>query len=161
MPLTATMQIIPEDLVDSAESRADRRIVTSGSTLRLLEGVAHDVTVEDLSTTGCLLHSTTRMTLGTRFRLGLRGGGAVEGEVVRIAPNGYGCVFPTPISAATFAASFGAEDVVHPLFAEQVDRPADTMITVARWPRPVRAATIVLSAVTAWAVVATVALVLI
>lgn len=157
MPLTATIQIMAADALDSMASRAERRVVASESTLRLVASGAHDVTVEDLSTTGCLLRSPIGMALGTRFRLGLRGGGAVEGEVIRIASGSYGCAFPTPIPPAVFAASFGA-DTVRPLFAAPPSHAVPDEIDIERWPRPVRAMTLVVGMVATWGVVGAIAL---
>lgn len=152
MSLTATLQIMPEDAPVTAEARADRRIVTTGSTLRLTPAFAYDVVVEDLSSTGCLLRSPMSLPLGTRFRLGLCGNGAVEGEVVRVAPQGYGCTFIKPIPADMFAKAFGTQNSVHAMFPDQAAVPAGEP-DMARWPRPVRAAVIIGCAVAAWGAV--------
>lgn len=176
MSLTATMQIMPFDVLAMRKNRATRRIVSADSTLRLMPGVAHDVIVEDLSTTGCWLRSSIPMTVGTRLRLALCGAGAtVEGEVVRLAVGGYGCVFAAPISADTFAHAFCRQDIVHvmvekspaafdapvsDLVAASVSNPASDLASdlasdpasdIARWPRPVRAVVMVGCGVGAWA----------
>lgn len=152
MPLTATLQIMPEDAPVTAEVRADRRVIATGSTLRLTPGFAYDVTVEDLSMTGCLLRSSLSLPLGTHFRLGLRGNGSVEGEVVRIAPHGYGCTFIEPIPADMFAKAFDAQDSVHTMFPDRVAAPVGDP-EIARWPRPVRAGVIIGCALAAWGAV--------
>lgn len=149
MPIVATIQIMDEPEF-ALTNRADRRDVASVSTIRLPGRQVRDVTVHDLSTTGCRL-TGARMSVGTVFRLGLAGGGTAEGIVVRDGADGYGCAFSPVISDAIFAQSFGAAPVVHALFAPSVgdgrfDEPA-----IERWPLPVRAATLIGAAAAAWA----------
>ncbi len=155
MSLTATMQIMPIDALTMRESRATRRVVSADSTLRLMPGVAHDVIVEDFSTTGCRLRSSIPMTVGTRLRLALSGGGAtVEADVVRLAPGGYGCVFAVPIPEETFAKAFSGETIIHAMFEKDPaahDAPvAECLPDITPWPRPVRAVVMVGCGVGAW-----------
>jgi hypothetical protein len=154
MPIFATIEIV-EEPADVQIDRADRRDVSSVSSIRLGGNFVSDVVVHDFSVTGCRLTGVS-MTVGTQFRLGLTGGGVAEGHVVREGADGYGCAFSPILSEAVFGRSFDPDAVVKTLDILPAPREAQADPVVERWPAPVRAITMVGSAVAAWAAFLTV-----
>jgi hypothetical protein len=144
MPLTVTAQIVDDD----AAYRAERKLIDRASTLRVLESQPYDVHVENLSETGCLMSSSVALSPGMRIRLGLSGGGVVEGTIIRQLGNQYGCEFVRPLTREQMQSAFGADALVQGSFASA---PGNTAVsTTARWPRPLRATIMIGLAGLAW-----------
>lgn len=144
MPLIVTAQIVD----DNTSYRAERKPIDRASTLRVLESRPYDAHVENLSATGCLLSSSVALTPGTRIRLGLSGGGVVEGEIIRQLGSRYGCEFIHSLTDAQMHAAFGADALVQGRFAP-ITQSRDDHDT-AHWPRSVRGAVMIGFAVLIW-----------
>lgn len=144
MPLIVTAQIVD----DATSYRADRKPIDRASTLRVLDSRPYDAHVENLSATGCLLSSAVALTPGTRIRLGLSGGGVVEGAINRQVGDRYGCEFIHPLTDQQMHAAFGAGALVEGRFGPIVHNIADH--DTARWPRPVRGTVMIGMAVLTW-----------
>ncbi len=144
MPLTVTAQIVDT----GSAQRAERKLVDRASTLRVLESRPYDAHVENLSATGCLLSSSVALSPGTRIRLGLSGGGVVEGTIIRQLGNLFGCEFVRPLTREQMQAAFGTDALVQGRFAPALE--ATAVIDAARWPRPLRATIMIGLAVLSW-----------
>ncbi|WP_296219220.1 PilZ domain-containing protein [uncultured Sphingomonas sp.] len=147
MPLTVTAQIVDDD----SAQRAERKSIDRASTLRVLESRPYDAHVENLSATGCLLSSSVVLSPGMRIRLGLSGGGVVEGTIIRQLGKQYGCEFLRPLTSEQMQAAFGTGALVHGRFASASE--ATALPAAPRWPRSLRAAVMIGLAVLAWVLV--------
>lgn len=147
MPLTVTAQIVADD----SAQRAERKPIDRASTLRVLDSRPYDAHVENLSATGCLLSSSVALSPGMGIRLGLSGGGIVEGTIIRQLGKQYGCEFLRPLTSEQMQAAFGADALVRGRFAPALEAAASPPAT--RWPRPLRAVVMISLAVLAWLLV--------
>lgn len=68
-------------------------------------GAPADGVMRDLSETGFLLQTSTRLALGDRLEINLPHAGLVTADVVWVGDGLYGCQFETPISKATLGAA--------------------------------------------------------
>jgi hypothetical protein len=57
-----------------------------------------DAVVHDLSTTGCLVETTTMLPIGSTLRIGIAGVPITTLEVVRTSERMLGCEFVTPLT---------------------------------------------------------------
>jgi hypothetical protein len=146
MPLIVTAQIVEPD----TSLRAHRMPIDRATTLRDQRSQPHDVHVENLSATGCLLWSRVTLAPDARIRLGLSGGGVVEGMIIRRAGSRYGCRFTTPLSNDQLYAAFGPDAVIEGIF----DAPVDHDDGTDRWPLPARGVALIGFATTAWVAIA-------
>lgn len=145
MPLIVTAQIVD----DHASQRAHRKTIGRTSTLRVSHE-PHDVRVENLSSTGCLLTSGMRLPIGTKIRLGLAGSGVVEGEIVREEGGQYGCRFSDTLTQAQIQASFGTDALVVGPFAAAMDVDDRIAVDAEKWPRPFRGAILIGLGLLSW-----------
>lgn len=135
---------------------AERRDVSSDSTLRDVHGRPIDVIVNDLSINGFRIETAERLKIGSSVQLGLAGVGTVRAIVVRQNTSGYGCETVTSLTQAQLAAAFSSNPVVEGAFPSfLLPRDADMdEPEIARWPAAARVGVIVGSAAALWALIA-------
>ena len=108
MGIAARLTVEP----DTQVIRAPRRSVGADATMRDAGGYATDVVVLDLSTTGCLVETSSELTIGSIVRIGISGVPSVPGRIVRQTGNRYGCEFFEPLDPAHVETA-GALQTVH------------------------------------------------
>lgn len=100
------MSVAARIYVDPVCVRAARRTaVALDATVRGIRAAPHDAVVRNLSSTGCLLETDQALAPGTPLAIGISGIGVVQSVVARIAPDGIGCTFSTPLSARLIEAT--------------------------------------------------------
>lgn len=82
--------------VVEGERSAERRSLTEETTIRI-NNRPSTVEVMNLSATGCLIRSATALSEGMEVRIGLRGVGSFDAEVVRAEGLESGCQFRQPL----------------------------------------------------------------
>lgn len=82
--------------VVEGERSAERRSLTEETTIRINNRPA-TVEVMNLSATGCLIRAGTPLSEGMEVRIGLRGVGSFDAEVVRAQGLEAGCQFRQPL----------------------------------------------------------------
>lgn len=135
--------------VVEGERSAERRSLAEATTIRI-NNRPSTVEVMNLSATGCLIRAGTPLSEGMEVRIGLRGVGSFDAEVVRAEGLEAGCQFRQPLRQNDLDLAF-TNNVVFAgnwdAAGELADEPAaDTTLT----PRA-KAAIIVGLSATLWA----------
>ena len=128
-----------------------RTPVGQPSTMRIGDGTPSEIEVEDLSCRGLLFRTDQPLNVGAAVQIGLAGAGAAPAVVVRRDGDKHGATFVRPLTPAQLAAAFSGGTVVRALFPSlPTSAPAPV---IARWPRPLRAATWLAAAALPWTVI--------
>ena len=139
-------------------TRAERRPVKVGATLRDDKAAPLDAEIVNLSTSGCLIRVAADLPVPSNVTIGIAGIGRIPAWIMRREGGAYGCFFLHPLSDAAVAEARAVETVVP--FAAPVPTPHAAPVS-----RPIilsdrqRALIIVLCALAAWGVVAAIALI--
>jgi hypothetical protein len=148
------MQIPAQIYAFDTAGRAYRRPVNANATIRDSRRAPNDAFVHNLSTTGCLIATDTRLALDASLSVGIPGIGVLPAQVTRIDGRLYGCAFNTPISQVMVDAALSAGVVLQlTQFEEDVQQTnADptSMVSYDRWPRRTRVALIFGTSVALW-----------
>lgn len=91
--------------------RADRVPIGRPATLRERQTTVCDVTVEDLSATGCRVKGGIPLPLGSLISIGIPGTGMHAARVARIGAGEFACAFLVPMSEEDIARARSAETV--------------------------------------------------
>jgi hypothetical protein len=121
------------------------------STLRGPDDRPIDVTVGDLSVSGCNVRSSTVLPVGAVVQLGLPGTGRFAARVVRRDGDQYGCEFFEYLSDAAVLQSFGTDNVAQ-LFVAAPDWHGAAPV-VDKWPRAIRVSLAVAGSLVLWAAI--------
>ena len=98
---------------DTSIERAARVRIGRAGTVRDRDRFVVDVSVEDLSTTGCMFRGEFAMELGALLTIGIAGIGMHVARVSRLVDGGAGCAFLIPLSAEDVEIATAAQ-TVHP-----------------------------------------------
>ena len=86
--------LVPLSTFDGEERRAERRLAwIKRGVVRQQGGASTEVTLRDLSETGCAMATDLSCTIGERFQLRLQGMPPILAEVVWIKIGEVGCRF--------------------------------------------------------------------
>lgn len=135
---------------------AERRPVQAESTLRDGDSRPVDISIVDLSTSGCLIEGAGDLEVPSLVTVGIAGVGRVAARIVRRDGNRFGCAFVVPLAESVVAAANATDTVVHfpaavlptPNYSE-----LSTMPDPDRLPRPMRAAILFGGALAVWALI--------
>ncbi len=83
---------------DLSIERAARVRIGRGGTVRDRDRFVVDVSIEDLSTTGCLFCGDFALELGALVTIGIAGIGVHVARVSRLVDGGAGCAFLIPLA---------------------------------------------------------------
>lgn len=75
---------------------AERRVFSDETTIRI-SGKPQTVQIVNLSVTGCALQTDIALKPDMKVRIGLRGVGTFDADVIRVTENDIGCQFHTPL----------------------------------------------------------------
>jgi len=75
---------------------AERRVFSDETTIRI-SGKPRTVQIVNLSATGCALQTDLPLKPEMQVRIGLRGVGTFDADVIRAADGEFGCQFHTPL----------------------------------------------------------------
>lgn len=140
----------------SAGRVAERRPLQAEATVRDETLRPIDVTIVDLSSSGCLIEGAGEIQVPSVVNIGIGGIGRISARVVRREGQRYGCSFLVPLSEETVSLA-SAVDTVVSFPAAAFPTPASfgesSMPDPSRWPRPVRTTVVIGGAILTWAVV--------
>jgi len=135
---------------------AERRPLMADATLRDDASVPMDISVVDLSSSGCLIEGASDLVVPSLVTLGIAGIGRVPARIVRRDGSRYGCSFLLPLAEHVVAKAQALDTVVtFPAAAlpRLVMFDETSMPDPARWPRPVRLLLLIGGAILTWAIV--------
>jgi hypothetical protein len=136
---------------DPAERRAaDRRPLDTPATIRAEANVPLDAVVYDLSTTGCLVETTTMLPIGSTLRIGIAGIPITTLEVVRSSDRMLGCEFLTPLTPDQVATAGTVGTLRRLDITDYVAAPAPAPVVDTRWSLRRRLVFIAGTSVTLW-----------
>lgn len=143
-------------------ARADRLSVELDATLRDAQARPIAVEIEDISTTGFLMQTSTVLAVDEEITIGIAGLGMRPARVVRQQDAYYGCLFLEPVAqAAIDLLQFGPQETVTQFTAARSYEPEAAPPRDDRYPLPARLAIIAGLAAACWIVLgAIIALVL-
>ena len=134
---------------------AERHGLGAEATMRGADRVPVDVVVVDLSHTGCLFVTTESLDIGSIVTIGIAGIGLREARIVRNQDVRFGCTFLTPLAGTELTAGLAESKTVtffpfqHSSTTEQEAAPI-----VAKLPRLMRLAALVVLVAVSWVFVA-------
>jgi hypothetical protein len=88
---------------------ASREAIEASATLRDLERRPHDVTIDDISHTGCHVATLLDLPLDTFITLGIPEIGVHKARLIRETDGGYGCAFERALTESELRRALAAE----------------------------------------------------
>jgi hypothetical protein len=102
----------------------ERQALEADATLRHEDRVPHDVTIDEISSTGCHVATLLDFPAGTVASLGIPRIGMHQVRLVRETGGGYGCAFLRPLTASELATALASEAAARVTFADFAQQPA-------------------------------------
>ena len=94
------MQALINETLDRLKRTSERLAVKRASTLRARDGLPMDVTIEDISLTGCRVRAPVHFAAGEELMIGLAGVGIRSCSVVWSDYGEIGCEFDVPLTSS-------------------------------------------------------------
>ena len=102
------------------ERASERLAISRPSTLRAHDGEPIDVTIEDLSITGCRISTSLTWNMGDALMIGLPGVGTRLCYIVWSNGGEIGCEFEAPLARADIEATRRAQPLTHVQFPRPI-----------------------------------------
>lgn len=139
-------------IIHSDDRRSgDRHSLAAAATVREVDATPLDVTLLDLSTTGCMIETVADLGIGASVSVGVVGLPVTHGIVVRRDGHRYGCRFSKPVDLAAVRVAGGTGNIYAMHLPARLPTPGDEARQQKLLPVQARVAIIVSTSIALWA----------